>query len=98
MRGEPSPVRDARVESDVFARALLAWYNDQGRELPWRQTRDPYRIWLSEVMLQQTGVAAVIPYYQRFLERYPAVEALAAAPIEEVGDLWAGLGYYSSRP
>jgi len=95
VTGKPSPVRDARVEPDVFAQALLAWYGDQGRELPWRQTRDPYRIWLSEVMLQQTGVAAVIPYYQRFLERYPAVEALAAAPIEEVVDLWAGLGYYS---
>jgi len=90
-----SPTRDASIEPVAFAESLLAWYGDQGRELPWRQTRDPYRIWLSEIMLQQTGVAAVIPYYQHFLERYPHVAALAAAPIEEVVDLWAGLGYYS---
>lgn len=83
------------MEPGAFAGSLLTWYGDQGRELPWRQTRDPYRIWLSEIMLQQTGVTAVIPYYQRFLERYPTVAALAAAPIEEVVDLWAGLGYYS---
>ena len=74
---------------------LLAWYGKVGRDLPWRRSRDPYRIWLSEIMLQQTGVAAVIPYYERFLTAFPDVATLAAAPVEEVIELWAGLGYYS---
>ncbi len=74
---------------------LLEWYGRKGRDLPWRQTRDPYRIWLSEIMLQQTTVAAVIGYYRRFLENFPSVEHLAAAPLEAVIDLWAGLGYYA---
>jgi len=77
------------------ATRLLDWYGHSGRDLPWRGTRDPYRIWLSEIMLQQTTVAAVIPYYQRFLERFPEVLSLAAAPVDEVITLWAGLGYYS---
>ena len=76
------------------AERLLAWYGAEGRDLPWRHTRDPYAIWLSEVMLQQTGVETVIPYYRKFLERFPAVADLAAAPVEEVIELWAGLGYY----
>lgn len=84
------PFADAEVST-----RLLAWYGLAGRELPWRQTRDPYRIWLSEIMLQQTTVAAVAGYYQRFLERFPSVLVLAAAPLEEVIDLWAGLGYYA---
>ncbi len=79
---------------DVATR-LLAWYSEAGRDLPWRQTRDPYRIWLSEIMLQQTTVAAVIPYYQRFLEKFPTVATLAAASLDEVIAQWAGLGYYS---
>jgi A/G-specific adenine glycosylase len=74
---------------------LLAWFRQFQRDLPWRRTRDPYRIWLSEIMLQQTRVAAVIPYYQRFLEWFPNVRALAEAPPEEVLRLWSGLGYYS---
>jgi A/G-specific adenine glycosylase len=74
---------------------LLTWYGRAGRDLPWRSTRDPYRIWLSEIMLQQTGVATVIPYYRRFLDRFPSVEVLAKADIDEVINLWAGLGYYS---
>lgn len=78
-----------------FPRLLLGWYGHSGRDLPWRNTRDPYRIWLSEIMLQQTTVTAVIDYYQRFLKKIPTVEALAAASLEEVIDLWAGLGYYS---
>jgi len=79
-----------------FAQKLIAWQRRHGRRgLPWQDTRDPYRIWLSEVMLQQTQVAAVIPYYQRFLEKYPSVEALAAASEDEVLRLWAGLGYYA---
>lgn len=81
--------------ADAIALRLLDWYEKQGRDLPWRQTRDPYRIWLSEIMLQQTTVAAVIGYYQRFLENFPTVEHLAAAPQEAVIDLWAGLGYYA---
>ncbi len=80
---------------DLVAPRLLAWYAQQGRELPWRQTRDPYRIWLSEIMLQQTTVAAVIGYYQRFVASFPTVEHLAAAPQAAVIDLWAGLGYYA---
>jgi A/G-specific adenine glycosylase len=79
-----------------FASALIAWQKHHGRKgLPWQGTRDPYRIWLSEVMLQQTQVAAVIPYYERFLKKYPDVKALAAASEDEVLQLWSGLGYYA---
>jgi len=74
---------------------LLDWYRDHKRDLPWRNTRDPYRIWVSEIMLQQTRVAAVLGYYARFLEALPTVEALAAAPEEQLMKLWEGLGYYS---
>ena len=77
------------------SRLLLAWYGREGRDLPWRRTCDPYCIWLSEIMLQQTGVGTVIPYYERFLAAYPTVETLAQAKVEEVVELWAGLGYYS---
>jgi len=79
-----------------FAEKLVAWQRRGGRhDLPWQGTRDPYRIWLSEVMLQQTQVAAAIPYYERFLSRFPAVGDLAAASQEEVLALWSGLGYYA---
>ena len=79
-----------------FSRALIFWQKRHGRHaLPWQQTRDAYRIWLSEIMLQQTQVATVIPYYARFLERFPDVRALAAAPVGDVMALWAGLGYYT---
>src|ERR1700746_980105 len=78
-----------------FRKNLLAWFAQFQREMPWRRTRDPYRIWLSEIMLQQTRVAAAIPYYERFLQRFPDVHSLAAAPQEEVLRLWSGLGYYS---
>ncbi len=74
---------------------LLRWYRENARDLPWRNTRDPYRIWVSEIMLQQTRVAAVLGYYARFLEAFPTVEALAAAPEERLMKLWEGLGYYS---
>jgi len=76
-------------------RKLAGWYDRSRRDLPWRRTRDPYAIWVSEIMLQQTRVAAVIPYYERFLARFPAVEDLAQAPESEVLALWSGLGYYS---
>ncbi|MCX6633223.1 MAG: A/G-specific adenine glycosylase [Candidatus Solibacter sp.] len=74
---------------------LLAWYARGHRDLPWRHTRDPYAIWVSEIMLQQTRAQAVIPYYRRFLERFPTVAALAAAAEDDVLALWSGLGYYS---
>jgi A/G-specific adenine glycosylase len=74
---------------------LLAWYRENARDLPWRKTWDPYPIWVSEIMLQQTRVAAVLGYYARFLAAFPSVEALAAAPPERLMKLWEGLGYYS---
>lgn len=74
---------------------VLEWYRENARALPWRETRDPYRIWVSEIMLQQTRVEAVIPYYRRFLERLPDVRALAECPENELMKLWEGLGYYS---
>lgn len=74
---------------------LLRWYAENKRDLPWRQGRDPYRIWISEVMLQQTTVVAVIPYYERFLSKFPTLQSLADAPLEQVLEAWAGLGYYS---
>jgi A/G-specific adenine glycosylase len=77
-----------------IAEALLEWYGTQGRDLPWRRTRDPYAIWVSEVMLQQTQVETVVPYYLRWMERFPSIEALAEAPIDDVLNLWEGLGYY----
>ena len=73
---------------------LLAWFDRERRDLPWRRTKDPYAIWVSEAMLQQTTVAAVIPYFERWMARFPSVEALAAASVEEVLSLWQGLGYY----
>ncbi|HXN43601.1 MAG TPA: A/G-specific adenine glycosylase [Xanthobacteraceae bacterium] len=78
---------------------MLAWYDRHRRKLPWRarpgERADPYRVWLSEIMLQQTRVSAVLPYYAKFLERWPSVGALAATPLEEVLKVWAGLGYYA---
>ncbi len=80
----------------AFAQRLLAWSEAHGRRhLPWQRDPTPYRVWVSEVMLQQTQVATVIPYYQRFLERFPRIEDLAQAPLDEVLHLWTGLGYYA---
>src|SRR5260221_10317179 len=79
-----------------FAEKLVAWQRRHGRhDLPWQGTRDPYAIWLSEIMLQQTQVATVIPYYERFLKKFPTVSRLASAELDDVLKLWAGLGYYS---
>ena len=79
----------------LFAR-LVAWQRSHGRShLPWQHTRDPYRVWLSEIMLQQTQVSTVLGYYERFLARFPTVAALAEAPADDVMALWSGLGYYS---
>ena len=82
------------AETRALQRALLAWYRRNRRALPWRRTRDPYRIWVSEVMLQQTTVKAVLPYYEAFLERFPDLARLAAAGEDEVLAAWSGLGYY----
>jgi A/G-specific adenine glycosylase len=82
-------------EIGKFRRRLLAWFSARKRDLPWRRTKDPYRIWLSEIMLQQTRVAAVVPYYESFLLRFPDMQALARAQAEAVLSHWAGLGYYS---
>ena len=78
-----------------FRERLRRWHARAGRELPWRNSRDPYRVWISEIMLQQTTVAAVVPYFERFLTRFPDVATLAAADEQEVLQLWEGLGYYS---
>jgi len=79
----------------TVAPRLLRWYDAQHRDLPWRRTREPYRIWVSEIMLQQTRAEAAIPYYERFLKRFPALSDLAAAPVEQVLACWSGLGYYT---
>jgi A/G-specific adenine glycosylase len=78
----------------VFRRRLLAWFRRHGRDLPWRRTRDPYRIVVSEFMLQQTQVSRVVGYYDRFLRRYPTIESLASASPRTVRETWEGLGYY----
>ncbi len=81
--------------STSFPTCLLAWFAANARDLPWRRERTPYRVWLAEVMLQQTQADAVVPYYERFLARFPTIQALAAAPSEDVLKAWEGLGYYA---
>ena len=94
--GAPDELAEAPSSyASALQSLVLDWYNHNGRRLPWRETQDPYRIWLSEIMLQQTTVSAVIPYFQRFIERFPTVATLASAPLEEVLRCWEGLGYYS---
>lgn len=82
------------VDIEALRPALLEWFRHNRRDLPWRRTRDPYHIWLSEIMLQQTQVATATPYYERFLQRFPTLAALAAASVDDVLAEWAGLGYY----
>jgi A/G-specific adenine glycosylase len=100
MRGELQCARMLRALAPIakdlqrFRRALLSWYGRHRRDLPWRRTRDPYRIWISEIMLQQTRVAAVLEHYRLFLKRFPGVRALAAASESSVLAAWSGLGYY----
>src|SRR3954467_1119473 len=98
-RDAPPSSRTARGtgrQEDSFGAGLVAWQRQHGRhDLPWQNTRDAYRIWLSEIMLQQTQVSTVIPYYERFLGRFPEVTALAAASADDVMSLWSGLGYYA---
>lgn len=92
----PSPVESVQPKRPDFARRLVQWQRSHGRHgLPWQGTDDPYRVWLSEIMLQQTQVVTVLDYYPRFLSRFPTVADLARAPVEEVMSLWSGLGYYS---
>jgi A/G-specific adenine glycosylase len=85
---------DAKLDAALFRRKLMSWYKSHARELPWRGVSDPYRTWLSEVMLQQTRVAAVIEHYENFLRKFPTILALALAPESEVLATWSGLGYY----
>lgn len=91
----PVQPHDAAGSTRKLQTAVLKWYEKHGRQLPWRSSSDPYRIWISEIMLQQTTVAAVVPYFERFTAAFPSVEALAAADIDDVLRLWEGLGYYS---
>ena len=93
LEQEPSDNGNS-VRKQRFRRGLLAWFDRHKRDLPWRQDRDPYRVWLSEIMLQQTRVAAVIAHYQNFLRRFPTIEKLAAARESSVLAAWSGLGYY----
>ena len=93
MSSESAP---ARPDESPIAAPLLKWHGSGGRhDLPWQTDRSPYRVWVSEIMLQQTQVATVQPYYQRFMQRFPDVRTLAAASTDEVLHLWSGLGYYA---
>src|SRR5690606_17003542 len=83
------------VEKDQFAKTLMEWYLPERRPMPWKSEKDPYLIWLSEVILQQPRVEQGMPYYLRFKNKYPSIEALAKTPEDEVMKLWQGLGYYS---
>lgn len=83
------------MDRENFTQSVLNWYDQGHRDLPWRHTKDPYRIWVSEIMLQQTRAETVISYYERFLDRYPDVQHLADAPEEELLKQWEGLGYYT---
>lgn len=87
--------QDLVASKDLLARTVIAWYRKEGRKLPWRMTKSPYRIWVSEVMLQQTRVASAIPYYERFLNAFPTVKRLAEADLQEVLKQWEGMGYYA---
>ena len=90
------PPQGASLLASSFANEIVRWQQSHGRNsLPWQNTRDPYRVWLSEIMLQQTQVATVLAYYDRFLQRFPRVDDLAAASEDDVMSLWSGLGYYS---
>src|SRR5699024_9686724 len=84
------------IADNRFADAVLAWYDQHGRrDLPWQHPRTPYRVWISEIMLQQTQVATVVGYFERFMATFPDVHAVAAAQVDQVLHLWTGLGYYA---
>ena len=86
--------RPRREKVEAVRNALISWFEENGRDLPWRRTRDPYRVLVSEIMLQQIQVVRAIPFYERFLERFPSVEALANAPISDAIRVWGDLGRY----
>ncbi len=90
----PQTVKNASATQTAIRRALLKWYHANARTHPWRGTGDPYAVWLSEIMLQQTQISTVTPYFERFIKTFPSVTHLAAAPLERVLELWSGLGYY----
>ena len=90
-----SGLAGAAPAQDQMVQQLLFWWDENQSDLPWRRSKDPYAIWVSEVMLQQTQIASVIPYYERWMHRFPDIESLAVAPLEDVLNLWQGLGYYS---
>jgi A/G-specific adenine glycosylase len=90
----PCPLLDWKPSAARLVANLIEWYRSNGRDLPWRRTTDPYAIWVSEIMLQQTQVKTVIPYFERWMHRFPSVESLATAPEDDVLACWQGLGYY----
>ena len=77
-----------------FSKKLNTWYRKECRDLPWRRTTDPYKIWVSEIMLQQTTVNAVIPYYKKWVKEFPTIRSVARAPLQKILKMWQGLGYY----
>jgi A/G-specific adenine glycosylase len=99
LAGQAARKKEPEAWREQPAAALLAWYDRHRRALPWRagrgETPDPYRVWLSEIMLQQTTVKTVGPYFARFIQKWPDVRSLAAAPLQDVLKAWAGLGYYA---
>lgn len=95
LANKPPVAPNPNLRATPIRKNLLAWYDESKRALPWRDCGDPYRVWLSEMMLQQTQVATVIPYFERFITRWPTVADLAAAPLDDVLHAWAGLGYYA---
>jgi A/G-specific adenine glycosylase len=88
-------IKTENLDAETLSRWLLNWYEASGRDLPWRRTQDPYKIWISEIMLQQTQVKTVIPYFERWLQRFPTLADLAAADLQSVLKAWEGLGYYA---
>ena len=94
-RGDASDAQTPTHTLRKIRAPLLRWYDANRRDLPWRRTSDPFAIWISEAMLQQTRVETVIPYWERFLDAFPDVESLAKADLDEVYTVWTGLGYYS---
>jgi A/G-specific adenine glycosylase len=95
MPGSSTPRARKPARAEAFTRQLLAWYGRAARDLPWRRTRDPYKVLVSEFMLQQTQVSRVADYYPRFLARFPDLSSLARAPVRQVREAWDGLGYYA---
>ena len=94
----PNPPHTLRLwegQGRGFSKNLTSWYTKNARDLPWRRTKDPYKIWVSEIMLQQTTVKAVIPYYAKWIKTFPTIQHVAKAPLQKILKTWQGLGYYS---